>query len=922
MPETGIDTIGDAPWGTHFCLLYGNTMELTEILVPYFKAGLENNEVCMWISSPPISVEKVESALRNAIPAYDQYKNRNQIQLLLHSEWYHRGTALDLRITLKGWLERVESALAHGYAGLRVAGDSSWAEKQHWKSLVDYETAVNELIGTRPFLSLCTYPLKKCTVREILDIIRNHVFSLVHNETGLELIESSGQKQRLAERTAELLAESSARRKSQETVQEQARFLEAFFRYSINPLVFLDKQFNFIRVNQAYAQSCQRESDEFIGHNHFEFYPNAENQAIFEEVVRTKKPYVTSAKPFCFPDHPEWGETYWDWTLVPVLDSEGDVDFLFFALIDVTRAKRAEENLRSSYNYSRGLLEASLDPLVTINTSGEITDVNKATEHATGVSRAQLIGSKFADFFTDPKKANDGYQRVFEEGFVRDYLLTIRHVSGAELDVLYNATVYRSEDGRIQGVFAAARDITELKAAEKRRDLTNALLKLFTEKSSLKEYLDSVLLIIRDWSGCQALGIRIVDADQKIPYGSWQGFSQDFLEMENNLSLASHDCLCIRAITGKFENQDSSIVTAGGSFRCDDCRSFVGRMPVEEQAYYRGHCIKFGFTSLTVIPIKYRDYILGAIHMVDSREAFFPPETVEFLESIAPLIGEAIHRFNAEQELAKYRDHLEELVRLRTEELEAANAQLQTEIAERRIADENLRQTAEELVRSNRDLEQFAYVASHDLQEPLRAVSGYIQLLQQRYADKLDEKALQYIEGAVDGAARMQRLITDLLAFSRVGTRERTLAWTDLTIPLTSALENLRVSIREADAKISCYPLPKLNVDSTQISQLFQNLIANAIKFRSKHTLEIHIGAKKREKEWLLSVKDNGIGIHPQYTERIFMIFQRLHTRRKYPGTGIGLAICKKIVERHGGKIWVESTPEKGSTFYFTIPCE
>ena len=172
------------------------------------------------------------------------------------------------------------------------------------------------------------------------------------------------------------------------------------------------------------------------------------------------------------------------------------------------------------------------------------------------------------------------------------------------------------------------------------------------------------------------------------------------------------------------------------------------------------------------------------IHLADSREAFFKPATVEFLESISPLIGEAIQRFHAEEELAKYRGQLEELVQQRTVELEAANVQLQTEITERKIADENLRCTAAELARSNRDLEQFAYVASHDLQEPLRAVSGYIQLLQQRYAEKLDEKALQYIAGAVDGAARMQRLITDLLAFSRAGTRERVVETAELSAAL------------------------------------------------------------------------------------------------------------------------------------------
>jgi len=249
----------------------------------------------------------------------------------------------------------------------------------------------------------------------------------------------------------------------------------------------------------------------------------------------------------------------------------------------------------------------------------------------------------------------------------------------------------------------------------------------------------------------------------------------------------------------------------------------------------------------------------------------------------------------------------------------------QTALAQAKQLEETLaelRATTTELSRSNAQLEQFAYVASHDLQEPLRAVSGYIQLLRQRYAEKLDEKASQYITGAVDGAARMQRLITDLLAFSRVGTRERIMEWTDMSTVLASALENLKVSIQEAGAKIIIDPLPKLRVDPMQMAQVFQNLIGNAVKFRSKRTPEIHVDARRRPGEWLFRIKDNGIGINQQYAERIFMIFQRLHTRRKYPGTGIGLAICKKIVEQHGGKIWVESSSDKGSTFYFTIPAQ
>jgi light-regulated signal transduction histidine kinase (bacteriophytochrome) len=227
-------------------------------------------------------------------------------------------------------------------------------------------------------------------------------------------------------------------------------------------------------------------------------------------------------------------------------------------------------------------------------------------------------------------------------------------------------------------------------------------------------------------------------------------------------------------------------------------------------------------------------------------------------------------------------------------------------------------QTAQELERSNRDLEQFAYVASHDLQEPLRAVGGYVKLLQHRFPHDIEPKALEYIAGAADGARRMERLITDLLAFARVGTHgEFTLA--DLNNLFREAVHNLQASVREAEAIVTCETLPRLTVDATQMLQLFQNLIGNAIKFRSERPPRVHVNSRREQERWIFSVKDNGIGIDAKYYERIFQIFQRLHTRTHYLGTGIGLAICKKIVERHGGAIWVESTPGEGSTFFFAI---
>ena len=251
------------------------------------------------------------------------------------------------------------------------------------------------------------------------------------------------------------------------------------------------------------------------------------------------------------------------------------------------------------------------------------------------------------------------------------------------------------------------------------------------------------------------------------------------------------------------------------------------------------------------------------------------------------------------------------------------------DITARKLAEEALAVKTEELLRSNRDLEQFAYVASHDLQEPLRMIASYTQLLARRYQNRLDKEADEFIDYAVQGAVRLQVLINDLLAYSRLGTRGKPFERIDCNEVLKRAVENCKIAIQDANAVITSSNLPVIVGDGTQWTQLFQNLLSNAIKFHGPEPPQIQIQAELKPTplpqetpvcEWVFSVSDNGIGIEPQYYERIFVIFQRLHAREEYPGTGIGLAICKKIVERHGGRIWVESTIGRGTTFFFTAP--
>jgi signal transduction histidine kinase len=240
-------------------------------------------------------------------------------------------------------------------------------------------------------------------------------------------------------------------------------------------------------------------------------------------------------------------------------------------------------------------------------------------------------------------------------------------------------------------------------------------------------------------------------------------------------------------------------------------------------------------------------------------------------------------------------------------------------LQEKGLRDQRKR-AVEEMERSNQELEQFAYVASHDLQEPLRMVAAYTQLLAERYRGKLDEQADQYIAYAVEGALRMQALILDLLAFSRVGRTDIDRGNNDCNAAVDAALQNLRGAVEDSGAVITHAQLPAVAANRTQLVQLFQNLIGNAIKFRGKETPTIRVSAEEHGTDWRFSVADNSIGISHEYKDKIFVIFQRLHTRQEYPGNGMGLAICKKIVEHHGGRIWVESEPGHGSTFLFTLP--
>lgn len=296
-----------------------------------------------------------------------------------------------------------------------------------------------------------------------------------------------------------------------------------------------------------------------------------------------------------------------------------------------------------------------------------------------------------------------------------------------------------------------------------------------------------------------------------------------------------------------------------------------------------------GVQSVITVPLRSQDKVLGVIHLGSRTSREFAANDLRILDAIGRQAGIAVQKT----------------------QLYEQSKQAQADLSKK----------AEELARSNTELERFAYVASHDLQEPLRMVASYTQLLARRYKGKLDSEADEFIAFAVDGATRMQALINALLSYSRIGTKGKAFEPVNCNDVFNAALKNLQLAIEESKAVVTHGSLPTVMGDATQLGQLFQNLIGNAIKFRSdRKPPAIHVSTEQNSKECVFSFRDDGIGIDPQFSERIFIIFQRLHSKEEYPGTGIGLALCKKIVERHGGRIWVESEPGKGATFSFTIP--
>ncbi len=557
--------------------------------------------------------------------------------------------------------------------------------------------------------------------------------------------------------------------------------------------------------------------------------------------------------------------------------------------VNFTGEQRAMETLRLSEARYRRLFETAQDGILILDAAtGQVVDANPFMKDLLGYSQEEFVGRKLWEI--GPFKGEDASRSAFAELQRNDRLhyegLPLETKDGRRVEVEFISNAYLVDETRL--IHCNIRDITERMRVNKA--LETAVKELAFQVEEKGKRADELAVIVEERTA----------ANKELAF-----------QVEEKSKRADELAVIVEERTAA--NKELAFQVKEKSNRAGELAVIVEERTAAdvELAFQVGEKGKRA-NELAVI-VEERT-------AADAELAFQVKEKGKRAGELAVIVEE---RTAADVELAfqveekgKRADELAVIVEERT----AANKELAFQVEEKGKRADELAVLNEELTRSNAELEQFAYVATHDLQEPLRAVASCVQLLQKRYEGQLDARADEFITHAVDGTKRMQTLINDLLAYSRISTHAQVFASTNCEMVLHEVLANLMVASAESSATVTHDALPTVNGDATQLAQLFQNLIGNALKFRGERPPKIHVGAVRKDGEWRFTVADNGIGMEPQYFERVFLVFQRLHTRKEYQGTGIGLAICKKVVERHGGRIWAESEPGQGSTFCFTIP--
>lgn len=806
LRKSGINIIGDVPWASHFCQFYQTGEDMLDILVPYFKAGLENNEACMWVTSTPLSVEEARQALSKVVPNLSEYINNHQLEIVPHSEWYMKDGYFDLQRVLNGWVGKLNDALARGYSGLRVTGNTAWLEKKNWQDFTDYEAAINGVIGKYRILALCTYSLGLCSAADVMDVMRNHEFALIKQQGKWTRIENA-----IYKGTKEALKESEERyRNTMDNMLEGCQMIGPDWRY--------------LYVNDTVLKHGRTSREKLLGHTMMEAYPGIENTELFARLRNCMEQQVSDhmESEFIYPDG---SKSWFDLSIQPV--PEG----IFILSLDITERKQAEAKLVHFASFT----ELNPMPVLELDSAGHILYINPTTKRIFPDLESAGLGHQF---LAGLKPVLDSFSTGETTPFSREVSCGARY---------YNQVVSRVLEGQYVRIYAS--DITMRKQAEE---------ELRKREGELSTILASV-----------PVPVFVIDPERHVLNVNTAAAKFANHRVEEMLALRTGEAL------GCLHSMDDPRGCGFGP-ACQSCK-----------------------TRLTVLDT----FETGNNHY--QVEWHIPISRGGKQEEINVLLSTVVLPTSKKQVLLC----IEDITELKRAEQEIKRL------------NEGLQARAAELETANKELESFSSSVSHDLREPLRTIDGFSRILSKEYAGKLDDEGQRLLDTIRKGTEKMGQLISDLLAFSRLGRQHLKSSEVDMSELTKAIFDELKLTNtgRKLDIKIDILPLAL--GDRAMLVQVLSNLLSNAIKFtRTKDTATIEVGGSPGKTENVYHVKDNGVGFDMQYAGKLFNIFQRLHTQEEFEGTGVGLAIVQRIVHRHGGRVWVESKLNEGATFYFTLP--
>lgn len=1012
LRKSGLKWINDFPWGTHFCQFYSRRQDLLDILVPYFKAGLKNNEFCMWVTAEPLNVEDANAAMKKAIPDFDAYLRKSQIEIIPHTQWYLKGGKFNQQRVLNGWLDKLSRAESKGFAGLRLTGNTFWLEKKDWKEFADYEETINHCLAKYKILAICTYSLEKCGAAEIVDVVNNHQFALIKQSGRWTKLENSTHKQsdealRASEEKFHALYSSMVEgvalheivynkegravdyiiidvNPSYEKITgfsrdraigkrasalygtgkppyidiyarvaatNKAEHFEVFFPpmakyFSISAFSFVKGKFAAVfqditerkRTEEALRQSQQRmnRSQEIahLGSWELDLVNNRliwsdevyrifglqpqEFDATYEAFLKAVHPDDRQAVNSAYSNSLREGRDTYEIEHRVVRKSNGEVRIVHEKcqhirddtgkiirsvgmVHDITERRQSDEKIKHLASFP----QFNPNPVIELSRAGRIIFSNLAAiKVLERLNAAKKINLFLPDDFAQILKALN-YAKIKEfvrEVRIKDHFfietlsvipelnvvriyaqdITARKLTEEQLQKTQGGLelkVAQRTEELVEANKQLNQQIVERQTVERRIRLSNAILKLFGKTSCRNEYLEKVVKLIRSLSRCRCAGIRVLDEEGNIPYESYIGFSREFWEAENWLSVVSDQCACIRVMTQRPEPEDRKVMTKSGSLRLDNSLNFVTGLTEKGKEKFRGTCVKNGFLSIAVIPIRYKGKVIAGIHLADEKEKMFSLELVESVESLTDLIGEGVHKFTLLEKIKKSNELLERAKRLS-------------------------------------DIGSLAATVAHELRNPLGVIRTAAYNIKRKARNPLLEGHLANIEKKILEA---DQIINNLLFYSRLKAPhiEKTRLFNILR-DCIEAVKNKYTKCAITIAKsIGSIKDDFLEADPLQLVELFDNILGNAYDAFVESRGKIEVAARKDNLgNIIVQVKDYGIGMDNEQLKRIFEPFYTT----KAKGTGLGLTVCKQIVTLHNGAIEIESEKGKGTTVAVTLP--